>query len=107
VTGLAIGAIILSLAAVQIYMPAWLASPDSTWYIAGIIAGASLFLSVPLINVFMRENYFKTLLAWLASMAAMVGMIMIMGVLADAFFEGVQSFEKGQKRNAETKEILK
>ncbi|MFH0908774.1 MAG: hypothetical protein V1929_08430 [bacterium] len=105
-TALGLAAIVLSLAAVKIYIPEWLESGDSLFYIIGIIIVSSMVLSVPIITGFTSENYFKTVVAWSASVLAIVGVMMIATVLADAFFEGKAAFDKGQKRNEETRQVI-
>ena len=106
VVAMALAAIVLSLAAAKIYMPDWLESGDSLFYIIGIIIVSSLVFSVPIITGFTRDNYFKTSLAWGVSLLAIVGTMMIATMLADAFFEGKAAFDKGQKRNEETQKMI-
>lgn len=105
-TAVGLGAIVLSLAAVRIYMPSWLESADSIFYISGVIIVSSLVFSVPLITLFSRDNYFKTSLAWGVSLLAIVGTMMIATVLAEAFFEGQEVFDRGTRRNEETQKII-
>ncbi len=105
-TALGLGAIVLSLAAVNIYMPEWLDSGDSLYYIIGVIVVSSLVFSVPIIQIFSHDNYFKTSLAWGVSLLAIVGTMMIATVLADAFFQGAEVFDRGTRRNEETQKII-
>ena len=99
--------VLLPLAAVHIYKPEWLQSADQTLYIVGVAVGSSLLISIPLINAMMKENYFKTALAWGVSLLAVLAAIAIMGVLSDAFFQGVESYKKGYERNEETKKAIR
>ena len=105
-TALGLGAIILSLAAVKLYMPEWLESGDSLFYIIGVVIVSSLVFSVPIIQIFSHDNYFKTSLAWGVSLLAIVGTMMISVVLADAFFQGQEVFDRGTRRNEETQKII-
>ena len=105
-TALGLGAIVLALAAVKIYMPAWLDSGDSLYYIIGVVVVSSLVLSVPIITWFSRDNYFKTSLAWGVSLLAIVGTMMIATVLAGAFYEGKTAFDKGTSHNEEVQKVI-
>jgi hypothetical protein len=100
-------AILLPLAGAQIYRPEWLTGPDQLLYLLGITGAASLVLSVPIINGMMKDNFFKTLMAWGVSLVAVAGAIVVLGLLSDAFFSGVSAYKKGYERNEETKKVVK
>lgn len=104
-TGL--GAILFTLAGIQIYQASLLESADQLTTLLAVMGGVSALVSVPTISWIMKENYFRVWLAWGVSLLALVATIYILGILTDLFFSGVESYKKGYERNEETKKVIK
>ncbi|HEY8241457.1 MAG TPA: hypothetical protein VIH35_08420 [Kiritimatiellia bacterium] len=105
-TLLGLTAILAPMVALKIYMPDRYDSPDQLMYLLAIVGGGSIVLSVPLINAMLKENYFKTLMAWGVSLLAIVVTVVVLNMIAGGVESGKAAYKKGYERNEETSKVI-
>jgi hypothetical protein len=98
VAGLAL--ILLGLTAVRLLLPA-----AATWVLVAVAIVICLLLVLPLIGFLMKGNYLVALFAWLITLGAVAGWIVLAGAAWDAVVAGAQNAEKARK-NKQTQDQI-
>jgi hypothetical protein len=105
VLGLAV--LIAATAAAKVYLYAEFKSLGPMLFVVATAAVASAVLIVPLINLYTGGNYMGTLTSWIVSLAAAVGLVLLVSAGFDAVRSGKTSFDRGEARNFETMQFMK
>ncbi len=93
--------LILGLTVTHVFFP----SAGSLYWV-GAAAGVSLILVIPLISLIHKGNYVTSLITWLISAGAVVGVILLVSTGIDAAVSGSEKTGKARARKHQMEQLI-